>query len=878
MALGRTIGAKLTLYPPQDAAAPHTIQSPQLRYDASLNETARLSFEIRDNWLKEHYSLFFIENGSPSALHPAQVKGYATYEENGTYILRGPVVGITIELMGGVPVFVVTVEDRTRILKDTLASYTENSQTFYTFKRETGAVDAGSAAGFPGTQTRVRLYPETYVAGSQRWKYFPKYDANAWLPTSVTDALGQLDDLAANITNASTEIPAGASYKGFRPAGFIFIGSEAIQYDGYTYDQANTRWTFNNCKRGMLGSTAAAHTAGDDIHALVPKRIHAGEPILIEGYDGATYEALPQDGELSRYTKFGVQTRSYEWSVNPEEGAFVFHQEPLQIGVRDAGGTAYTSLWATYGVYDEDDANSTQLTLQEVVEGLLQQPVSVLGPGFEDTNAGDGLELCTVQATADIPISTLIVERPTYCWEVLRQLLSDLGLNRGSDKDVIVIRDVADTGSGTGALQVRALAQAATPDYYFHGAEMRSETFELATVKSAFLVRSTGNQDMNLLGTPRYRHTLAEISAPASTKPYVFHKARNTSSGVSAAWADKGTNYGGTTRSHALNNGWPSAVKLAQLMTSTDSYPNLIFDNNPDTGFGLYWTSQANCQSTTNKQNELYFWFPGSSDTAPDLYQLDSFILALDCWGKSDSTTTRQLDISIYAMTAFTDGAPPTRTLKGLGTNSRFIMSPGTFGTNNTDGVQTIELDGDGQLCYGICIVINRGQIPLDASIAADGTVYGISILDIAAFGTPYAYNAVKLKASYNAADKGDSLTAVTTAAKLLDQSLGNHTVGLMDVGPCSRAVALNLGVLQLLTNLAVSQERTYTIRSIGMDALDTSGKPHFPLIGETWQCVDDGFAGVVTGINYVVDNRGQRSLTLRLVNYNTSLYGTGAN
>ena len=76
----------------------------------------------------------------------------------------------------------------------------------------------------------------------------------------------------------------------------------------------------------------------------------------------------------------------------------------------------------------------------------------------------------------------------------------------------------------------------------------------------------------------------------------------------------------------------------------------------------------------------------------------------------------------------------------------------------------------------------------------------------------------------------------------------------------------------------AINQIAHEATRKLVDVMLDRSGKPHFPLIGETWQCVDDGFSGVVTDITYSVDGNGGRSMSLRLVNYNTSLYGTGAN
>jgi len=71
--------------------------------------------------------------------------------------------------------------------------------------------------------------------------------ATRYLPSPTT--------LSANITAASTTITVGST-TGFAPRGRIVIDSELIAYTG------TTATTFTGAKRGMDGTTAAAHSSG----------------------------------------------------------------------------------------------------------------------------------------------------------------------------------------------------------------------------------------------------------------------------------------------------------------------------------------------------------------------------------------------------------------------------------------------------------------------------------------------------------------------------------------------------------------------------------------------------------------------------------------
>jgi len=77
--------------------------------------------------------------------------------------------------------------------------------------------------------------------------------ATRYLPSPTT--------LSANITNTDTTITVGST-TGYAPRGRIAIDSELIAYTG------TTATTFTGAKRGMDGTTAAAHTSGAAVSQL----------------------------------------------------------------------------------------------------------------------------------------------------------------------------------------------------------------------------------------------------------------------------------------------------------------------------------------------------------------------------------------------------------------------------------------------------------------------------------------------------------------------------------------------------------------------------------------------------------------------------------
>jgi hypothetical protein len=97
------------------------------------------------------------------------------------------------------------------------------------------------------------LYVQTYTVGSVE----PKELRVLRQPTPAQVAAGDwaVDDVALGFTGLVGTIP---------PAGVFLCGSEKIQYGSITWTSSAVG-TLNNCKRGWEGTTAAAHTAGDEL-------------------------------------------------------------------------------------------------------------------------------------------------------------------------------------------------------------------------------------------------------------------------------------------------------------------------------------------------------------------------------------------------------------------------------------------------------------------------------------------------------------------------------------------------------------------------------------------------------------------------------------
>ena len=164
--------------------------------------------------------------------------------EKGVTVIAAVATLMVLSLMGTVVVSLVGIENYSALHQaQTLEAHwiaEAGIQRALTYmSREDGSCTAiTGAAQF----TNVALGRGTFTVTAPRY-----------LPSPTT--------LSANITNTDTTITVGST-TGYAPRGRIAIDSELIAYTG------TTATTFTGAKRGMDGTTAAAHTSGAAVSQL----------------------------------------------------------------------------------------------------------------------------------------------------------------------------------------------------------------------------------------------------------------------------------------------------------------------------------------------------------------------------------------------------------------------------------------------------------------------------------------------------------------------------------------------------------------------------------------------------------------------------------
>lgn len=827
------IAAKLTITSPQDSTSEVTVATSYLKIDAQMDYPSTLTAVFDVDW--ETYQN---EDDSDS---PIQMRAYVEYRENSVYKFRGRIHTIERMIVGGVPQITITALDMLEELNEVMAVYMPSSTPYYVWSRETPALAISNQtlkAGYAYEGYRHVWYPEFPVFAT---------DATANSGPWLSRAVSSTTTLGANITDVATEIKAGTSNAGFPPSGFASIQNDAgtnhewFQYNGYTYNQSDGYWYFNNCVRGRLGSTAVAHTAPQTIYSRISKRIHYSQAPRIQGNTGTVWETIPDS----------------KYKINMEDGSISFSQDPLTMrGTTDASGTVYTAIRMTYSVYDEEDGTN-QLKLSEVLSDLFGVEVDYLGPSTH-LPANPTLD---ASLTPDPIISRLVVDKPMLLGEFLRNLLSEMITSKsGTPQDAIGMWYDPETNKWC----IKTLAQsasAATADRTYDSEQGRYEEVSIDEVYSAVVVRYTTSDDFNLLAQKRMWHPKSyDASWPRMYQINEGDFARHESTTLI---------HGGY---HASNLGLRLTEGSGGYRNAGQDNKYMWLDNNAVTGAGLMWNSSPSAQVV------LYAWFPGTlaggseSATAPDLFYIDTVTIALRLVGTS-AAYPDNLRGTVYAYETFTGATSANDTLAGAGGSAgtpkeissqlRFEHTPGNL--NQTGFTRTVN---------GLNVPARAIGIQLDEALEitemAGGTVYGLMILDIYVSGTQYREAIVKLTDAYSTGSP--DVVAPNSYDKLVDASIGNHRTLVIDVGPATREVALNLGWLQLLTSLALSQARTYTIESVGMDSGGGA-----PVLGETL-AFSDGFYGICDSYSYEVvgQDGGRRTLTMRCVNYNTTLFGAG--
>ena len=737
------------------------------------------------------------------ATSPIQLNAYVTYEEDGATIFEGNVLSISRVVVDGIPGIRLEVVDPMYILKHT---YVSNSDGAYIFRDQTGLLAVSSQQYYPGTD-----YDEF------RNIWYPKYDSAMWYTSTEFTVI---DDMPGNTTTiASLKVGSAAAggYPAIPPAGIFKVtsrdGIEFCQYNGCEYNQVDGYWYLLDVHRAMFGSTNIDPIENQVAYSMLCKRISIERPVLVEGkYSGDTYDTPIPDSN---------------YDVGYEDGGIYFNTPPLTL----RSGTSYDSMHVTCYVYDEDDA-SDQLLLSEVFTSALGASVANGGPGFTASDY-------SITMSPDPVVARYEIREPITQDEFIRQMLFELGLAKGAANDLIGVSWKASDHK----LHIDTLSQKATPDRYYDGERSRSEEIRLDDIASAVLVNYECGGGDNLVGARRIWHPA--VSDNTAVYPQGFLKR-------SGQW-----------QTDQVTMLWPSPYNISCAEITTNAQSNCsLTDNDSATGIAVGWDTDPAASGDVL----VYAWFPGTSETDPYPYYVSKVIVVLEVVGSIAAPST----VTIYGYTGFTGSTgstepsgtqvwihPDLTQVWGVPANASYPVSLKyqTFKLETPDGLMVpIEAIG---------IYVKR--LPDDGGVTFTHDVYALKILDIYVEGVRYKQALVKLAAAFSASDE-TLMVAPLSYAKAVDESTPQHIVKQLDLGPSTREVALNLGWLQLLQYLAMSQTRVYEIDSA---SLDRSG---IPLVGETLQ-MSDGFSGLCDNVRYSL-SRGRRTLEVRLINYNTTLFG----
>lgn len=824
---------KFNVTPPQSSTAA-TLHPVSITIEAELNYPAQLTAVFIDDWEN---------NSTESTTARLQLNAYIDYTENSTHIFRGKIFSIAREVISNVPSIVVVAFDKLHILNTALAVDDSGATPQYIWSRYTSSQAI----------TQIEMYKLPYYEGGYRERWAPAYTSEAWLSTTAVAALGINFTSTRNITNGDTEIRGTTANLGFPPSGLIRITdsgvTSVVSYNGYAYKASDGYWWFNGCKwdgsptatqttgaaggsgsaatgDGLIGSDAADHLAANNpaVHLMVPKRIHFNTRILWEGYTGAAWE--------------GIEDKHY--TPNPEDGTYVFLQSPLTL-MLNAG--PYTKMRASYAVYDEEgeEAGAELITLSSLVADICTVSYANYGPSISASISS---------ALANIIITRVVVDKPTYCMQFIRGLLEDLGLLRGTAYDSIGYF----YNSSADAAWFKALSQSATPDRYYHSETRRNVSTDMTEVRAAVGATYTMGEAVNLCATPRFYHASGTATdggvSGAGASPGVYLKAGN-------AWWESIT-----LRPFAYN-ATQAPPNITGASGSAAQVLNLLTDGDPGTGVGLLWDSAANCEAN----DQFWAWFPGADDHTPDTYYITKVRIVLELIGTSkDATDGFSATLKHYDdLTPDTTNPYTTAPTSAHGAKYLDARLTKTFKTGSYNYDEVV-LEADNLYVRGNAIVLEvescmkataQGEMPAGA--------FGYLIKEIRVEGLQQHFASCKLKGTYASSDAG-TVTAAESYAKLVDSTVGDYPIQLIDLGPATREVALNFCWLQLLQLLALAQVKEYDISSAGVESAGV------PILMETLQ-MSDGGIGMVDSFTYTLAG-GERSLNVRITEYNTPLFG----
>ena len=777
-----------------------------------------------------------------------QLNSYVELKRDSVFIYRGYIYSRRL-VEGGVAgeqIFEITCFDPIGKLKTCLASIDGDPL----FTQQTQHVSI--------TQTTLRQAP---AIGDTLYPFFPDPgDSDPWLPSSYCNQT----ELDANIDNAVTTIVATSSNEGMLPLGLIRIGTEWIQYDGYDYTSASSKYRFKNCVRGVLNTAAAAHIATDIIYQRVSQKIHPVEPILIEGWnvDDAIWEAIAADN----------------YAVQPEEGRFDFTYDILDF---PSGDTKYNNLRATYAVFDEDiyitgthtGAQSTTvliaagstfetdsvtpgdgieldvgeetatvvsvdsetqitstvlsgggtydaaetftitkasiITLADILTSVLTESVDNGGPGF---TAGE----ISVSTCIDILLTRIRLEETENCLDFIKNLLDELGLAKNEDEDIIgMYYDHAN-----GKVVIQPIQQKATPDLYYNNMVMIDRDITLEDVYSACLIEYTSGQNVNLVSTER-----------------MWHPSRNNETVGDNAIVVQHTMY--QDEEEPRIDGWNKDFTNGKYNLRTER----LTDGMETTGWGLAFNGNPG-----DNADCLYGWF----NDALDSFLIDEVEILLDC--RRQSCAVSPYHFQVLGIDANFDKNNPENIPEankiGLsgGLDLRFAEG-GTDGFNKVNvAAKDIGIDAQG-------IVLRWNGMSADL-----GGIRYCLVKEITVRG--HLTHTVLVQLTDDDAKGAEYLYAPSSYAKMISSNLGQPKVQVLKIGQATYNSAISLGRLAVLQGLFYKMSRLYEMQSFHPGSC-------VPTLGQTAH-FQDGTTAIILGFNFSI--RRDEVLSVRSLDFTSVL------
>jgi hypothetical protein len=798
--------SELRCYPPSSSSY-WSIEPLSLEIEQAANYPAQLTASVTCDWQRYH--------DDDDAANPLQRGAYIEYWEGSTCLFRGKVKRVARALADGKAALSITALDKLQVLNETFAVYNNS----YVWSRQTP----------PLSLSNVTLLAGYDYGDGLRNVWWPEPAGSAWLSTSASNST----TLGQNMTNVSpasgARLKLAQMHGGLPPAGFISIGSEWIEYNGYAWDPADQYWYAHNIRRASLGTTAAAHSSGDTAYSRLSQRIDPRGRIKLEGNNGGTWELVQLAGHCAP-----------QW----ESGGFAFAQDPAALG---SGGATYTAVRATYTVFDEENAGA--LKLSDVLLDVLQADPATGGPGFG--GAFTDSAVVSISITPDPVLTRVVVPKKTRALACIRGLLDEIGLARGTAADAVLLHYDPDTD----VVEVKSVAQLATPQRTYYGESQRVEETGADGLHSATLVEYEHGTPFNLISSRRMWHTVVGLagsgSPPGGAVPAAFQK-------IGATW------YG------PLGLAPIGTYNFSQeIVPGVSGAANILTDNDETTGLALMWdTLQA-------AGVHFYAWFPGGGATTPDAYYITKLLASFDLVGVAAGNSgggAADIDFEFVVFDSFTGStsttAPTAGTAYPLSVKASVQYSAG-------DVNQQVSVEADIPYISGkaIGLRINGYLDAGDSTISGSGFRYGFALNDIAVHGVQVKHELVQLSGVYGSGDTS-TVVAADAAGKLLDAHMGQHDCGELSIGPATREVARGMGWIALLQSLAQTRSRTYAIssRALEREGIAQAGET-VEFSGGDALSGGEPFTGVIDTAAYTTI-AGRRTLTLRAVDYASDLTG----